>query len=80
MKIIYLYYELDCGWCHPDAECLRDEETRQPYCRCKPDFVGDGINACERENGCNVLNNCSPYASCIYDQFSWRCICNAVCS
>ncbi|KAH1019720.1 hypothetical protein HUJ04_009502 [Dendroctonus ponderosae] len=49
--------------CTQDAECV--ENGSEASCRCLPGFRGDGYNCQPVPNqGCDVSNNCSPYAIC----------------
>lgn len=49
--------------CDPNARCY--ESGGRPLCQCNEGFTGDGYQCWElSEAGCDVLHNCSPYATC----------------
>lgn len=58
-----------CPKCHQFAECIESQTIAfDPYCRCKAEYTGDGVNQCTLiPPTCNIVNNCSPFAECVYD-------------
>lgn len=49
--------------CGPNARCY--ESRGRPMCECNEGFTGNGYNCWEIEQaGCDILHNCSPYATC----------------
>ncbi|KAK3092564.1 hypothetical protein FSP39_004468 [Pinctada imbricata] len=65
--------------CDVNAQCLPDRGDSSRYrCVCNAGYDGDGKVCTHREISCNQVNNCSPYAQCLFDQFDqrYRCRCN----
>lgn len=48
--------------CAENAQCIYDQEAK---CHCIPGYVGDGkICVADKQQSCDIINNCSPYAMC----------------
>lgn len=63
--------------CDPNAKCF--ESRGAPYCRCNEAFTGDGSRCWPlAEAGCDVLHNCSPFATCIKSEYIGSFICQCL--
>ncbi|XP_062604167.1 nidogen-1-like, partial [Saccostrea cucullata] len=64
--------------CDVNAQCLPDPRYTNRYaCRCNQGYRGDGKYCQQEEVSCNQINNCSPFAECLYNLSvnSFRCRC-----
>lgn len=64
--------------CDVNAQCLPDPRYTNRYaCRCNQGYLGDGKRCEQEEISCNQINNCSPFAECLYSLSvdSYRCRC-----
>ncbi|XP_056022380.1 nidogen-1-like isoform X2 [Ostrea edulis] len=64
--------------CDVNAQCLPDPRYTSRYaCRCNQGYRGDGKSCEQEEVSCNQINNCSPFAECLYNLSvdSYRCRC-----
>lgn len=64
--------------CDVNAQCLPDPRYTNRYaCRCNQGYRGDGKRCEQEEISCNQINNCSPFAECLYSLSvdSYRCRC-----
>nr|XP_018901687.1 PREDICTED: nidogen-2-like [Bemisia tabaci] len=68
----------DCARCHPDAQCVINPQSNVLQCQCLPNFIGDGVNQCEKKPlDCHSAPNCSPSANCIFNHSlsQYKCQC-----
>ncbi|KAG8236148.1 hypothetical protein J437_LFUL001582 [Ladona fulva] len=65
--------------CDENADCI-ETPLRKPECRCKPGFRGNGFQciAVTQEVGCDVVDNCSKFASCSYNEVAEQYLCSCL--
>nr|XP_012544559.2 low density lipoprotein receptor isoform X1 [Bombyx mori] len=62
--------------CAEHASCLYDATIEISYCHCDEGFNGEGISQCvQTPLSCDLVNDCSPYASCVPADNTYQCVC-----